>query len=725
MRTVSLGGKNRVGSGSKITTQLKEFERSTFDVGNSLKTTVSAGTIVPVWTDIALPGTTHDIKIYLDIMTGPTIGPAFISMKAQADAYAIPLRLYQAQLHNNTNGIGNRMETIKLPQVRVKVPNPIESDYTNPLLDMDNYQINPSHILSYANDFRGAGVYPQPVGEGVAIVARDINAVPYIGYYDICKTYYCNKQEGIGYIIHSVPLTANITGAGAFYRGYTIVPPFGISPSPTTITINQQTIKARPTGTGSVGAFLTPESEIHFLTEGQLDFYNPNRISIWIAKYIVGQTEAEDLDWELVNITEMFEEITQTGDGINGVETIETIGKKPSTRFQAYQGWIIDSGYIDIGQEDEVTPQLKEFPLSDIDDLRIDILSKIKETNPYIIEFDDNDSDIPDTSVFKLPLSYTLASDGRINVTSTKQDQDGLCVGTYQSDIFNNWLDAEEIGLADTVSAIKVQQNEQGQDIIYVNEISLKTKVWEMMNAIQTNGGGLLDYYDAVYDHEVWMGVYSPVYCGGISKELVFQQIISNAASGDEPLGTLAGRGVLKEGAHGGTLTIKTDEPSMIMIMFKLTPRLDYSQGNAWWNNLKTMRDLHNPYMDRIGFQNLITDKMAWWDTGLTGDVTNTTQIFRSAGKQTAWLDYQTSYNRVKGNFAKRFNQQYMVNPRNYTPEFSTKVPRIKDLTTYIDPTNTNYIFADVSLSAQNFWLEVDVDAKARRKMSSKTQPII
>ena len=29
----------------------------------------------------------------------------------------------------------------------------------------------------------------------------------------------------------------------------------------------------------------------------------------------------------------------------------------------------------------------------------------------------------------------------------------------------------------------------------------------------------------------------------------------------------------------------------------------------------KTMNDLHKPGMDRIGFQDLITEQLAWWDT--------------------------------------------------------------------------------------------------------------
>ena len=33
--------------------------------------------------------------------------------------------------------------------------------------------------------------------------------------------------------------------------------------------------------------------------------------------------------------------------------------------------------------------------------------------------------------------------------------------------------------------------------------------------------------------------------------------------------------------------------------------------------NLKTIDDLHKPALDGIGFQELITEQMAWWDTNI------------------------------------------------------------------------------------------------------------
>ena len=88
----------------------------------------------------------------------------------------------------------------------------------------------------------------------------------------------------------------------------------------------------------------------------------------------------------------------------------------------------------------------------------------------------------------------------------------------------------------------------------------------------------------------------SPMYMGGLIKELVFQEVVSNAATAEQPLGTLAGKGRLSDKHKGGKVKIRVDEPSIIMGIVSLTPRLDYSQGNDWSINLKqwtTFTNLH------------------------------------------------------------------------------------------------------------------------------------
>jgi hypothetical protein len=47
----------------------------------------------------------------------------------------------------------------------------------------------------------------------------------------------------------------------------------------------------------------------------------------------------------------------------------------------------------------------------------------------------------------------------------------------------------------------------------------------------------------------------------------------------------------------------------------------------------------------------------------------------------------------------------------------------LTDNTTYIDPTKFNNIFAQTELTAQNFWVQIRKEIKARRKMSGRSIP--
>ena len=114
---------------------------------------------------------------------------------------------------------------------------------------------------------------------------------------------------------------------------------------------------------------------------------------------------------------------------------------------------------------------------------------------------------------------------------------------------------------------------------------------------------------------------------------------------------------------------------------------------------------------------------MAWWDTDIAYDeVTNIyTPVFKSAGKQPAWINYQTSVNKTYGNFAIEDNQMWQTLNRRYEPLNKNGV--IKDLTSYIDPAKYNNIFAYAKRDAQNFRVQIGFDVTARQKMSAKVMP--
>ena len=155
------------------------------------------------------------------------------------------------------------------------------------------------------------------------------------------------------------------------------------------------------------------------------------------------------------------------------------------------------------------------------------------------------------------------------------------------------------------------------------------------------------------------------------------------------------------------------------MGIVSLTPRLNYSQGNEAEMHLKTWNDFHRPTMDEIGFQDLITEQLAWWDTSWDG----LEWVTKSAGKQPAWVNYMTDVNKVYGNFAVPDNEMFMILNRRYQADSVTGA--ITDLTTYIDPKKFNFIFADTSIDAMNFWVQIGIKAIVRRKMSAKAMPNI
>ena len=190
-----------------------------------------------------------------------------------------------------------------------------------------------------------------------------------------------------------------------------------------------------------------------------------------------------------------------------------------------------------------------------------------------------------------------------------------------------------------------------------------------------------------------------------------------NNAGDEEPLGTLAGRGIATMYKSGRGLKIKCTEPSMIMALGSITPRVDYSQGNKWWTRLETMDDFHKPTLDALGLQELIAEEAAAWSTELTKDYECK---YQSLGKQPSWIEYTTDVNETYGEFAAGMPLAFMCLNRVYEEAGDGA---IVNTSTYIDPTIYNNIFAESRLSSQNFWVQVAFDVTARRVMSAKQIP--
>jgi hypothetical protein len=650
----TIGGE-RLGSGSKAEISDKNYERSTHDLGYIWRSSMSAGTLIPFMSEVGLPGDSFDVDLDCSVLTLPTIGPLFGSYKVQLDVFQCPLRLYNGKLHMNMLNIGMDMSAVKLPQLMFESYYNINKD--------DNMQVNPSSILSYFG-IRGAG-RKTSTGTTAGTVKRSFNAIPLLAYWEIYKNYYANKQEERGFYIDGVGTTIS------------------------SVTFIDSSGEYNLFGSSNARIPVIDESEYptEIIIDGSREFDEDlNFDEVFIYDNDAGQDEP---------ITSFFEEVFVDKFG----RIVGRFWKRASTP-EIY----VRSATLTINPN---SVSLKEFPLTNIDDMRMSILADVASTSAFQV---DKNSDAP----YGAPLA--LLSGVKWKATLSQM---GLGVKTYQSDLFNNWISTEWIDGTNGINEITSIDTSGGS--FNIDTLNLASKVYEMLNRIAISGGSFDNWLDAVYTHERAKSIESPVYHGSLIKELTFEEVISNAETetefGKKPLGTLAGKGRLTQKDKGGKFVIKVHEPSYIIGIVSLTPRLDYSQGNKWDMNLKTMDDFHKPALDQIGYQDLITDQMAWFDT--VCDDSDNVEFF-SAGKQPAWLNYMTNVNRCYGNFADINKEMFMTLNRRY--EFSNS-EGISDLTTYIDPIKFNQIFADTALDAQNFWTQIKVDLIARRKMSAKQIP--
>lgn len=297
-------------------------------------------------------------------------------------------------------------------------------------------------------------------------------------------------------------------------------------------------------------------------------------------------------------------------------------------------------------------------------------------------------------------------SEGKLNL---KEAGCGLLLKTYQSDIFNNWVKTEWIDGENGISAITAISTTG--DKFTIDQLNLSKKVYDMLNRIAVSGGTYQDWVETVYTSNWNMHTETPMYEGGLSSEIEFQEVVSNSATADEPLGTLAGRGI-NTSKKGGKLHIKVTEPCYIMGIVSITPRVDYCQGNDFDMYFNTLDDLHKPALDGIGYQDLLTCKAAGW---VADNV--------AYGKTVAWIDYMTNYNKTYGTFAENGNEAFMVLNRIFEPKDGDFTSTEIDNTSYIDPSKYNYIFAETSTESQNFWVQIGFGIESRRVMSAKQIP--
>lgn len=675
----TLGGE-RLRSESKMEVYLPNFGRSSHNVGKIIRTSQACGTIVPYWCQIGLDGTTFYIDITTKVKTLPTTGPVFGSFKHQIDVFVIPIRLYIAALHNNALGVGLNMSKVLLPRFLVNTAN--TSIYED---DINRGQVNPSSLLSYLG-IKGFG------SSNVNQYVRSFPAIFNLAYWDIFKNYYANKQEENAYVI---------TGIDHIWKSISVGS--GVNWSRTWNTNKSTEYDINPTADKPKYIKLefeenvSPEevNEIQFLTNVPESTQKLNALTRLGDTFVFERTDPDALG---------LREPKNPRKATN----VYAYKVKKSIKI-AYNGGATGENAITMPDNKKI--QLTPFALKNIDDERTAILAA-PSSSAYTLK----NTSMPYGAAIKAIQLPNYDRTKVYNSSNAWYSQAGLAVKTYLSDRFNNWLNTEWIdgttGGINSITAVDVSDGKLTMDALI-----LQKKIFNMLNRVAITDGTYQAWREATYGIRSATLPESPIFCGGMQSEIAFDEIVSNSATEEEPLGTLAGRGVATMYKSGRGLKIKCTEPSMIMALGSITPRVDYSQGNKWWTRLQNMDDFHKPTLDAIGFQELIAEEIAAWSTEATG---NNELIYQSLGKQPSWIEYTTDVNETFGEFAAGMPLSFMCLNRVYEQDVDNT---IGNTSTYIDPTIYNNIFAESRLSSQNFWVQVAFDVTARRVMSAKQIP--
>ena len=125
----------------------------------------------------------------------------------------------------------------------------------------------------------------------------------------------------------------------------------------------------------------------------------------------------------------------------------------------------------------------------------------------------------------------------------SKRKLGGLIIKTYDSDIFNNWIQTESLEGENGINAITAIDTSTGS--FTMDTLNLAKKVYNMLNRIAVSDGTYKSWMETVFSSKYVERTETPIYYGGMSQEIVFEEVISTSAASDEPLGTLAGKGRL------------------------------------------------------------------------------------------------------------------------------------------------------------------------------------
>lgn len=325
----------------------------------------------------------------------------------------------------------------------------------------------------------------------------------------------------------------------------------------------------------------------------------------------------------------------------------------------------------------------------------------------------------------------------------------GLPLRTYRMDL-NRGILSHDVGSVKST----VTLTDGGFSI---DTLRFANKMQKLIDRIDISGGRFSDMMRARWGVTPRGDRNVPDYLGSVSEFFGITDVIATASGvnstvdenrGNSVLGQQAGFAVNRCKRTNSPISFRADQYGTLVCMFSLVPIVTYSQGIEREDLKTTFAEVYDPAFAQLGYQDVdprelsalpsfdfsgitdVTEPLPWANTALASD--------SSVGKRVAWSEYMSSLPRAHGLFAYGQDFDYWANNRMYTrpqlPDIgdSTELLQLAslagsygptDFTTYIDPSLQNNLFADTSLTAQNFRLRVNFDIFMRRNIGSRVMP--
>ena len=319
-----------------------------------------------------------------------------------------------------------------------------------------------------------------------------------------------------------------------------------------------------------------------------------------------------------------------------------------------------------------------------------------------------------------LPLGFDIDSPfgqmfGSINASS----MGGLCLKTYTPDINSVFVSDALYQAAIARSIVSVAGGQLNMQDLLAGE-----KLFNYFTKMAATGARFDEFVRAEWGVNITNRLDIPVYLKSWSFEIGFDDVVSQSATADEPLGSLAGRG-LGGMTDNDTFTFTPEEYGTLAFYMTIEPYPDYYQGNDPMLSKTQFIDRFTPSMDRMGFQPLQIEQL-----NVVGNTTSGDRIVSedgratafgylgtwnddpdmSVGQQPAWQEYKGMVSRVRGDVASEL--RYWTLARDIDAG---------KYTTYIEPSQFMYAFDDTSADSRPFIVQCGFSIRAKRGISHRS----